>query len=514
MNVAILSSQGMVKLESAALSEGLTVRSLIECAVTRSTQLFQELFPASEHPNIALLVGSGHNGCDALGIGCELLREQRTVVALLVGNPDLLKPETLRMSALFTQMGGTLVGCSTQDEFVRCSSHAALHTASVWIDGLFGFGLNRPVAGLFADAIRFVNSLNKDVVALDVPSGLSCDFGLMGDTQIFATRTFALGAFKPAHVDDHCTDALGQLHWIDLDLLPFKQRISVPDWTALHPNQLKQLIQSVQRKSASHKVINGRTLIIAGSKRYPGAAVLTCLGASVSGAGMVHALVPECSQSALLIQQPEIIFESRTPALDKFNSIVLGPGWVPGDSELFEHILRHARVNPDVRVILDAGSFRFVEKKLKHGQSLTPNVILTPHYGEFATLFPEIVDRVESTEPSLRINRIEAAAWAASLSSALVIFKGARTHVASPDGSVASILRSTSLLAHAGQGDVFAGLLGGVCAHTNDIKKAAYLAALLQAEVAVKFSSTHPSALTLRPSELVRQLPRFLPPEG
>ena len=506
MNIAILSSQSMANLESAAVAEGSSVRSLIETAVARSAQRFQELYPASHHSHVALLVGAGHNGCDALGIGCELLREKRSVVALLASNPDKLKPETKRMYALFVEMGGSLKSCQNKNDLTELRSLDALHRASVWIDGLFGFGLNRPVTGLAADTIQFVNSLKKEIVSLDIPSGLSCDLGLIGGAHIIAKHTFAMGAFKPAHVEDPSADALGQLHWIDLDILALRQRISAPDWTALHPNLLGQLIASAQRKSYSHKLSNGKTLIIAGSRRYPGAGVLACLGASVSGAGMIHALVPEKSQTALLTLQPEIVFETHVPALDRFDSIVLGPGWVPGNQQVLEQILFYASQNPKVRVVLDAGCFQFVRERLQQGLSLFSNIALTPHYGEFVRLFPAITQRIETSDTSFRINRLEAASWAASLSSAQIILKGARTHIASPDGSVASIIRSSPLLAHAGQGDVFAGLLGGICAHTIDMKKAAQLAALLQAEVALQFSSTHPYALTLQPSELVRQI--------
>lgn len=226
---------------------------------------------------------------------------------------------------------------------------------------------------------------------------------------------------------------------------------------------------------------------------------------------MIHALVPKESQHALLNCQPEIIFESGLPGLEKFDSIVIGPGWVPGDSALLQTVLDHVEKKPTTHLILDAGCFPFIANRLRQGGRLTANTALTPHTGEFRKLFPSISERIESNDPQFRINRLEAAAWAASLASAHIIFKGAKTHIADPDGSVKSIVRSSPLLAHAGQGDVFAGLLGGLCALTGEMKKAACLAALLQAEVALQFSSANPFALTLQPSELVRQLPKLRP---
>lgn len=506
MSVAILSAHSMANLEAAALADGATLSSLIQTAVMRAYLRFQSLYPATAHPNVALLVGKGHNGCDALGIGCELLREKRHVIALFVGVVSDAKPETARKIEEFLSCGGELEVWPPTVDAKRCSASIR---ASVWIDGLFGFGLNREPSGTNAAAIRFVNAQRCDVVALDIPSGLSCDAGVLGPCHIQATHTFVMGAYKPAHVGDDCVNALGELHCLDLNLGHLRGKIDAPDWIALESSDLLPLLPTFRRRAASHKGLNGRLLVIAGSARYPGAGVLACLGASVSGAGLIHALVPPESRRALLVQQPEIIFESRMPDPSQFDCIVAGPGWVPAQETLLRTIIEHAKTSKHLRVVLDAGSFPYVKRFLEQGHVLSPNIILTPHAGEFARMFPSVAERMEAQDPHLKVNRLEAAAWAASLSAAHIILKGARSHIASPDGTVASVTRSSPLLAHAGQGDVFAGLLGGLCALSQDTKKAAYLAALLQAEVALQFSSNHPFALTLQPSELVRQLQRL-----
>lgn len=506
MSHLILSAQDMAALEHAAFAEGRTVSELMQRAIKACSDFFLTSFPLRDFKHVAVLAGPGHNGGDAFGMGCELLRHGYSVVALLVSAQNELKPLTQKMRLEFEELGGVVVLCQSEENLKVGSAASEFVTASVWIDGLFGFGLSRPAVGFESHAIEFVNRLCKPVVAIDIPSGLSCDHGNIFGAHICASHTLALGALKPAHVDDNVLSSLGEVHYLDLQLSQYRSKISAPPWSALSTFDLKELLAGTRRSQASHKYTNGRLLLIAGSERYPGAGVLACLGAGVSGAGMIHALVPMQARMALLTRAPEIIFESHIPSLNLFNAIVIGPGWVPGNEQIFAHILKHALANKETQLIIDAGAFSFLRKILQAGIPLAENIVLTPHLGEFSRLFPEVAERIQHSLMERRIHRIEAVAWAAKISSAVILLKGARSHVANPDGNVASIMNSSPLLAHAGHGDVLAGLLGGLAARGIKSRKAAQSAALLQAETALWFSSQNPNALTLPPSELVRQM--------
>lgn len=509
MSISILSANNMLALENASLAKGLQLEELMSRAIEQCTSFIQKTLLTSTASKIAILAGSGHNGGDALGIGCQLLKSGHSVTALLCWEQHTGKPLTAHHCAEFEKCGGRIIRCLKSKDIQPLLQDPELRDVQFWIDGLFGFGLNRPVEGINAAAVKYINQQHKPVVAIDIPSGLSCDFGLMDGDHIRATHTLALGALKPAHVDDHALAALGEVHWMDLNLLAEREHISAPRWFAPDQNDFRTLLQLSRRRSESHKYSNGRMLIIAGGKRYPGAALLTCLGAQVSGAGMIHAWVPEVLHSSLLNAVPEIIFENHLPDLNSFEAIVLGPGWVPGNEMVFQSVVNHALKNPQLTLVLDAGAFPYARKLFERGETLAENVILTPHAGEFARLFPEVSARLHSPHIEQRLHRIEAAAWAAQISSATVLLKGARTHIASPDTDVFSLMRSSPLLAHAGQGDVLAGLIGGLAAGGLKSKRAALLAALLQAETALWFSSQNPTALTLPPGELVLQMPHL-----
>jgi hydroxyethylthiazole kinase-like uncharacterized protein yjeF len=513
MSISILSARDTAALENVSLADGKKLEELMNEAVQGCSEFIAKRYSKSIYPSAALLVGAGHNGGDALGIGCALLQEGRNVAAVLAAAPETLKPLTAAMLNRFLSSGGQLIALQANSDVHKLEINPLVADACFWIDGLFGFGLNRKVQGIAAQLIEFVNHQKKKIVSIDIPSGLSCDHGSLGGESIQATDTLALGVLKPAHTDDTVLAALGHVHCIPLPFAKERERLNAPHWDAVHRADLIELLAQAKRPSASHKVSNGRVLVVAGSKRYLGAGVLACLGAGVSSAGMIHALVPQSCQSALLTLMPEIIFEKRLPALENFTAIVLGCGWVPGDAVLFEKIVAHSLRHSRTRLVLDAGAFGFVQRWLDSGKTLSDNIVLTPHLGEFGRLFPEAAKRLTAASFEQRLNRFEAAAWAADLSGAVILFKGARSHIAHPKGEVTSIMDSSPLLAHAGHGDVLAGFIAGLAASGLECKKAALLAALLQSQTAICFSDRHPAALTLPPSELVRQMQFLLHPE-
>ncbi|MEY4064847.1 MAG: hypothetical protein RIR26_1055 [Pseudomonadota bacterium] len=511
MSIDILSSHDVAALEAAATARDVNVDDLLHSAIQALSHYVQAHFRKEQFPTIALLVGSGHNGADALGAGCELLNEGRKVTAVLTCESSVLKPATARLLDEFNSEGGRVIHFKSDWDTSSSPAASDWPDATLWLDGIFGFGFV-PQRSLPAHLIAIFDAVNRQkspVIAIDIPSGLSCDVPQPELPHIKAHTTLALGALKPVHVDDTALASLGDVHFLDLNLSPYRHLISAPRWHALEKSDLLETFNETKRAPSSHKISNGRVLIVAGSKLYPGAAVLACLGAGISGAGMIHALVPDEARGPLLNAMPEIIFERTLPDLASFRAVVLGPGWVPADTTLFEKIVLEAKHRPELGLVLDAGAFAPLAQQLSQGRALSENIVITPHTGEFARLFPEISARLQSPTAEKRIQRLEAAAWAAHASSAVVLFKGARTHIAAPDKSVASILRSSPLLAHAGQGDVLAGLIGGLMAAGHKSKKAATRAALLQAETALWFSSQNPSALTLPPSELVRLMPHL-----
>jgi ADP-dependent NAD(P)H-hydrate dehydratase / NAD(P)H-hydrate epimerase len=209
-------------------------------------------------------------------------------------------------------------------------------------------------------------------------------------------------------------------------------------------------------------------LLICGSRRYAGGAILTALGARGSGVGMLSIAVPESLKHLLVSHLPEALVigcpETETGAiaqlqlpektqLNAFSAIAIGPGLTKDATSIVQEVL-----SCDRPLVLDADGLNILAQlgTIPTLQKRQATTILTPHTGEFARLFPDIADAKQ--------DRVKAVREAAAQSGAVVLLKGARTAIANPQGSVWINPESTPALARGGSGDVLTGLLGGLLA--------------------------------------------------
>jgi NAD(P)H-hydrate epimerase len=343
-----------------------------------------------------------------------------------------------------------------------------LEDSQVWLDGLFGFGLERSLTGVVAEGVNWVNSQGRPIVAIDIPSGLHTDTGQILGTAIQATRTFCLGLWKRGLFQDSALAAVGEAELIGFDL-PRADIQAILGQTS----SLQRLTPSVALAGLplcippdSHKYKRGQLLIIAGSKRYRGAVVLAGLGARASGVGLLSLAVPESLQESVASQLPEALIlpcpETEAGAiaqlpssvsLDRFDSIVCGPGLTLEAGAVIEAVMGTA-----VPLLLDADSLNGLAQQdsMKRLVDRSTPTVLTPHPGEFQRLFPDLA--------LADLTQDEKGKQAADRSKAILVLKGARTVIAQPQGTVWINPQSTPALARGGSGDVLAGVMGGLMA--------------------------------------------------
>ena len=253
-----------------------------------------------------------------------------------------------------------------------------------------------------------------------------------------------------------------------------------------------------ERPARGHKGRFGKLLVIAGSLDYAGAALLVCRGAGRTGVGLVTLAVPESLQplfaakvvEATTMALPEDDVEEIEPedALSRIldhdhDAIVLGPGLRPGlaTTELVRALLAVPEEPAPAPIVLDAEALRSLASLDAWWEGVARRAVLTPHTGEFARL------RAGSGhDPAADGDLIDddAARAAAARSAAtgwnqVVVLKGARTVVASPDGSVAAAPFENPGLASGGTGDVLSGAIGALLAQGLDAFDAARLGVYL-----------------------------------
>lgn len=229
------------------------------------------------------------------------------------------------------------------------------------------------------------------------------------------------------------------------------------------------------RSARAHKGSFGRLLVVAGSLEYAGAALLTGLGAARAGAGLVCLATPESVGLRLLGIVPELtslLLAEEAPGLiapggwrrlvaeaRSYEALVVGPGLgrQPSTMRRARNLIAELR-RP---AVVDADGLYALAGAQRWWQGLNTKLVLTPHAGEFARLIRTPPDPALGEDDEVRAT---AATEAAIRWGQVVVLKGARSVVASPDGEVLRSDVATPALATAGSGDVLSGVIGAFLA--------------------------------------------------
>jgi NAD(P)H-hydrate epimerase len=312
--------------------------------------------------------------------------------------------------------------------------------------------------------------------SIDIPSGLHTDTGEVLGTAVRATYSLCLGLWKRAFFQDRALPYIGTAERLDFGILPHHVSSILPQ-----PAFIQQITQTVARQwlplprpLVTHKYQQGHLLLICGSRRYAGGAILTALGARASGVGMLSVAVPESLKPLLVTHLPEalIIGCPETPEgaiaslpslaadYENFEAIACGPGLTTEAKPIVEAVL-----SAQCSLILDADGLNILAQleTIPTLATRTAATVLTPHPGEFKRLFPDLENPNQ--------DRITATQMAAQQSNAVVLLKGARTAIANSEGYVWLVPASTPALARGGSGDVLTGLTGGLIAQRTASEK-------------------------------------------
>ena len=442
---------------------GMPVAALMEKVSGRLVRRFVNWLSecsGSEKRCVAVFAGPGHNGGDALVMARELHHLGYEVV---VFQPfEKLKPLTQSHVQYAKHLGITFV--DSVESLGRCAAV---------VDGCFGFGLTRPIEGDLADAIAYLNSQNIPTFSIDLPSGIHTDTGAVMGCALKADYTACLGLWKRAFMQEDALVYLGESGLVDFDIPVADVESVLGDVPKVQQLTDERAIACLplQRSPTAHKYKAGHVLLIAGSRQYAGAALLAGLGAVASGVGMLTLAVPESVRLSLLPQLPGALLigceETASGAIralpaelekdlneGKYDAIALGPGLTTQSPNLLDSVLAVS-----VPLLLDADGLNLLADKspIMTLKERTAPTVLTPHLGEFRRLFPDIHNEKENTLPG------EMAQRAAQASGAIVLLKGPRSAVTSPQRLWFNP-RSTPALARGGSGDVLTGLMGGLLA--------------------------------------------------
>ena len=466
---ALVTAAEMQVIEQRWFDVGMPVAALMEKAATAIADRVVELV----EPNapILILAGPGHNGGDTLVVARELWLRGYDVTRC---QPfERCKPLTQQHASFADYLEIPRVK-TTSDLATQIDRSAAI------LDGLFGFGQTRPIAGELATAIERANQADALRIAIDIPSGIHTDTGEAigggdansNDAEPVAFRanvTLCLGLRKVGLLRDAARPYIGRV-----ELLPFGLRST--DIETVFPGGLPQrrvtqadaiAALGLPRSPLTHKYKEGHLLLICGSQRYLGAAILAGLGARSSGVGMLSIVVPKSLKPIVAAQLPEAVVmaanESESGAIatlppdfddesiwQKFDAIACGCGLTSEPTTLIQQLLVKDRP-----LLLDADALNILaELPAQAFASRTAPTILTPHPGEFRRLFGH-------RDPHASLDLIRKAP---TRHRTIVVHKGARPVISAVDRPLAIVDVGTPGLARGGSGDVLTGLMGGLVA--------------------------------------------------
>lgn len=460
------------------------------------------------------LIGSGNNGGDTLVALTFLSIRGWQATGYLVQPRQQDDPLLVE----FLKAGGSIIAANDDPGYSKLAE--TMKTSSLLLDGILGTGIRLPLNNDIAGVLNFINhqmaiSKNKIlVVAVDCPSGVDCNLGKVAVETIHADSTLTMAAAKLGMLAFPAFEYIGKMEKIDIGVSDSTGLLGAIQRSVIDDEYVQGAMPA--RRLNSHKGDFGAALLLAGSERYTGAALLAGEAACRVGAGLVTLGVVEQVRSAIAGHLPEATWvvlpdidgflasqaiDTVLAAIEQATVMLIGCGWGMMDEThkfLHELLSRHAERLPPM--VVDADGLKLLARVGGWQSQLPAGSVLTPHPGEMAILTGMTATEVQ--EDRLGLAERTALAW-----NQVVVLKGALTVVAASDGQTAIIPIATSALAHAGTGDVLAGMITGLMAQKVDAFKAACLGAYLHGMAGLAAAKAVGNTASILASDLLNYLP-------
>lgn len=471
----VLSVAAVGRLDAAAIAGGVPGIALMEAAGAAVAERARALVSAGG--SALVLCGPGNNGGDGFVAARHLAEAGYRVALVLLGDRAALKGDAALAAETWF---GPILSALPED----------IAGFGLVIDALFGAGLSRDLDGAARAMVEAVAAARVPVLAVDVPSGVDGDSGTIRGAAVKAVETVTFVALKPAHLLEPGRSLCGRVHVAQIGAgaeaiaaglaasLPPLHRNGPDLWGAAFPRLTE----------ASHKYTRGHAVVLSGPTTKTGAARLAARGALRVGAGLVTLASPAgalaenaAHLTAIMLRRcedPDDLDDLLTD--ERLNAILLGPGLGTGEPTR-ERVAVAAAAGRGL--VLDADALTSFAGQADHLAGLLGDgggeTVLTPHAGEFARLF-------DGTKVAKDAGKVRRAREAAALTGAVVVFKGADTVVAHPDGRAAINAHGSPYLGTAGSGDVLGGLVAGLLAQGMPAFEAACAAVWLHGDAGLR----------------------------
>jgi NAD(P)H-hydrate epimerase len=344
----------------------------------------------------------------------------------------------------------------------------------VVVDALLGTGLDRPVSAAYASAVDAVNTSGLPVLALDIPSGLHADTGVVLGRAVVANVTVSFIGLKQGLFTADGPDCCGELEFSDLGVPASIFDALAPDAYVVDRAELLRWLPP--RRRNVHKGHFGHVLVVGGDYGFAGAVRMSAEAAARTGAGLVSLATRTGHAHVIGMSMPEVMChgvdstQDLIPLLSRASVVAVGPGLgqSPWAEALFNLILA-----ADKPLVVDADALSM----LSRAPCRNKQWILTPHPGEAARLLG-----VENA--AVQNNRFAAVVDLQSRYDGVCILKGCGTLIKAPTTCPQVCCEGNPGMASGGMGDVLTGVIAGLLAQQIPLGPAAALGVALHAAAA------------------------------
>ncbi|MEM4261142.1 MAG: NAD(P)H-hydrate dehydratase [Candidatus Woesearchaeota archaeon] len=475
---------------------------LMENAARSASIIIKKLIKDKEIPynKFLFFCGCGNNGGDGFALARHLF-EEFEVMIYWIGREEKMTNETRTNFEILKKLNLPIFHFSDAQELNNIDiNHKCI------IDAMIGVGGSENIKGIALDILKKIDHSDSFKIAIDTPTGLNTETGIANPNCFKADVTITMSAIKKGMLLNDGLDVCGKIYEANIGA-PSSIIKKISKTYVLENDDIKNLISKRNRKTS--KFDYGKVYILAGSKKYPGAAALTANSTIKSGAGLVYLLSTSFHSSLL----PEIIpiqlpstdegtisftaFDYIINEIKKADVLTIGPG-LGDNKETIQLVKKIIYTIKNLPIVIDADGLRFIE----NDTILRKNIIITPHYGEFSRITNFNIKEIE-------INSYNYAKELAKKLNCIVLLKGVPSIITDGDITYLNITGNPGM-ASGGSGDVLTGIISGLLARGLEPIKSASVGAFIHSLAGDSYAE-HFSQETLTATSILESLIHVFP---
>jgi hydroxyethylthiazole kinase-like uncharacterized protein yjeF len=495
---------------------------LMENAGKNFVSVMANTIPQLSDYEIYVICGKGNNAGDGFTLARHLLIKNISVKLVLLADPSSLKGDARINYDVLNRLVSeedNMLRFVEYPAFVSFVSKLSRKNKLIIIDALLGTGIKGKLDEKFSSVIESLNMMKQKhpdirIISVDVPSGITGEADL--NPVVKADMTISMGTCKSELLFDEGKENSGRTIIVPIGITDdFLDRHNTFKKHYVELCDVRELFP--KRKTTSHKYMNGKVLVIGGSKGLSGAVAMSSLSAIRAGAGGVAAAIPECISPVFNRKLYEVMtveldeteegtirsgqWDKLKKRVDWADTVLLGPGISMNENtkEFVFEVIENCSKN----MVIDADGLNQAAKDLNilKNRKFNNEIILTPHPGEFARLTNVEIGLIRSM-------RYDLARHFADEFRVNVALKSETTFSCLRNGEIYINSSGNEALAEAGSGDLLSGIIASIFSQTRDAYKALVCGNYLHGLCADMYAEKSGNKQTASPQDIMGYIPK------